>query len=155
MSTLPIVSPSPLELCSRVLTIYSRRVVRAVNDSSCDTVSNGFQCSPDISHFWGQYSPYFAVDSDIDNAVPGQCTLTFVQILSRHGARDPTSSKTAVYNTTIQNQAKRMPTFVLKISRIIHLRGMRARLCLLSLGTEPPPMSEQDDQSPRPLSSNP
>lgn len=84
------------------LATATARVVRAANETSCDTVANGFQCSPEISQFWGQYSPYFAVPSEIDNAVPEQCTLTFVQILSRHGARDPTSSKTAVYNSTIQ-----------------------------------------------------
>jgi hypothetical protein len=85
--------------------------VRAVNDSSCDTVANGFQCSPEISRFWGQYSPYFAVPSDIDNAVPDQCTLTMVQILSRHGARDPTSSKTAAYNATIQRIQSKVTSY--------------------------------------------
>lgn len=77
-------------------------MVTAVSNTSCDTVQQGFQCSPDISHYWGQYSPYFAVppghgSNHIDNALPQGCTLTFVQILSRHGARDPTSSKTALY----------------------------------------------------------
>lgn len=80
-----------------------RRVVTAVSNESCDTVQKGFQCSPEISHHWGQYSPYFSVPQDddepnsISNAVPQGCTLTFVQILSRHGARDPTASKTAQY----------------------------------------------------------
>lgn len=75
----------------------------AVSNTSCDTVQQGYQCSPEISHHWGQYSPYFSVpqdDSDpnsIENALPQGCTLTFAQILSRHGARDPTASKTAKY----------------------------------------------------------
>lgn len=69
--------------------------------AGCDTPQNGFQCSPNISHYWGQYSPYFSVPSEIDNSIPAACNLTFVQILSRHGARDPTSSKTALYNSTI------------------------------------------------------
>jgi hypothetical protein len=34
--------------------------------------------------------------------VPPQCQTTFVQILSRHGARDPTASKTIKYNETIE-----------------------------------------------------
>lgn len=78
-------------------------MVTAVSNTSCDTAQQGYQCSPEISHYWGQYSPYFSVPQDddaihnIDNAVPQGCTLTFVQILSRHGARDPTASKTAVY----------------------------------------------------------
>ena len=59
-------------------------------------------CSPSISHYWGQYSPFFSVPSEISTDVPPQCQITFVQILSRHGARDPTSSKTTKYNATIE-----------------------------------------------------
>lgn len=36
---------------------------------------------------------------------------------------------------------KRIPVFARKHCRIIQRNGMRARLCLLSFGTEPPPMS--------------
>lgn len=50
----------------------------------------------------GQYSPFYSVDSDISSDVPPTCSISFAQILSRHGARDPTSSKTKVYNATIQ-----------------------------------------------------
>lgn len=50
----------------------------------------------------GQYSPYFSVPSEISSDVPDGCTITFAQILSRHGARDPTASKTAAYNATVQ-----------------------------------------------------
>ncbi|KAG0649224.1 Myo-inositol-hexaphosphate 3-phosphohydrolase A [Hyphodiscus hymeniophilus] len=70
---------------------------------SCDTARNGYTCSPSISRYWGQYSPYFSVESVISASVPAQCQITFVQILSRHGARDPTSSKTKKYNTTINS----------------------------------------------------
>lgn len=69
--------------------------------ASCDSVQDGYQCRPEISHFWGQYSPYFSVETEISSEVPDQCQITFVQILSRHGARDPTASKTAKYNATI------------------------------------------------------
>ncbi|THW42720.1 acid phosphatase [Aureobasidium pullulans] len=68
---------------------------------ACDSVQNGYQCQPQISHFWGQYSPYFSVPSEIPADVPLTCSVTFAQILSRHGARDPTASKTAKYNSTI------------------------------------------------------
>ncbi|KKA29941.1 hypothetical protein TD95_004804 [Thielaviopsis punctulata] len=51
---------------------------------------------------WGQYSPMFSVPSELCADVPPKCTLTFGQVLSRHGARDPTSSKTVEYNRTIQ-----------------------------------------------------
>ncbi len=68
---------------------------------SCNSVWAGYQCQPQISHYWGQYSPYFSVPSDISAHVPKGCELTFAQILSRHGARDPTASKTKIYNATI------------------------------------------------------
>lgn len=79
-------------------------MVTAASNDSCDTVQTGYQCSPEISHFWGQYSPYFSVPQQDapSNAIPDGCTLTFAQVLSRHGARDPTASKTAKYNATIQ-----------------------------------------------------
>lgn len=77
----------------------------AVSNTSCDTVQKGYQCSPETSHHWGQYSPYFDVALDdstaISNAIPDGCTLTFAQILSRHGARDPTAGKTALYASII------------------------------------------------------
>jgi len=67
-----------------------------------DRVGSGYQCQPEISHFWGQYSPYFSVPSEISAEVPSQCQITFAQILSRHGARDPTASKSLGYNATVQ-----------------------------------------------------
>lgn len=72
---------------------------------------DGYQCQPVISHFWGQYSPYFAVSSDISADIPPQCSVTFAQILSRHGARDPTASKTASYNATIQQIQQNVKSF--------------------------------------------
>lgn len=68
---------------------------------SCDTVQLGYICDPQISHSWGQYSPYFEVPSEISRVTPRGCSVTFAQVLSRHGARDPTASKTASYNKTI------------------------------------------------------
>ena len=69
---------------------------------SCDTVEAGYVCQPNISHYWGQYSPYYSVPSEISSDLPGSCKITFAQVLSRHGARDPTESKTIKYNETIQ-----------------------------------------------------
>ncbi|GKT45677.1 3-phytase A [Colletotrichum spaethianum] len=57
--------------------------------------------SESISQFWGQYSPFFSVPSEINAATPPGCEVTFVQILSRHGARDPTASKTANYKALV------------------------------------------------------
>ena len=69
---------------------------------SCDSIDHGFQCQPHISHFWGQYSPYFSIPSEIATEVPDQCQITFAQILSRHGARDPTASKTTKYAELVE-----------------------------------------------------
>lgn len=46
---------------------------------------------------WGQYSPFFSVPSEISNEIPPGCEVTFVSVLSRHGARDPTARKSALY----------------------------------------------------------
>ncbi|KAK1978507.1 histidine acid phosphatase [Colletotrichum cereale] len=54
-----------------------------------------------ISRFWGQYSPFFSVPSEISAATPPGCEITFAQVLSRHGARDPTASKTANYKALV------------------------------------------------------
>lgn len=40
--------------------------------------------------------------SKIPPQFPRGCSVTFAQVLSRHGARDPTASKTVLYNDTIQ-----------------------------------------------------
>lgn len=78
---------------------------------SCDTVVRGYQCRPQISHYWGQYSPYFEVPSDISADIPHGCSVSFAQVLSRHGARDPTASKTKAYNATIQQLQANVKTF--------------------------------------------
>ncbi|KZT57063.1 phytase [Calocera cornea HHB12733] len=75
----------------------------------CDYPQEGYQCQTDITHFWGQYSPYYAVPSDIPSDVPATCNITFVQLLSRHGSRDPTASKTAQYNVTIAKIKSKVP----------------------------------------------
>ena len=74
-----------------------RRVLNKVDSHTCDTPESGFQCGVERSHFWGQYSPYYAVPSEIAPEVPQGCEVTFAQVLSRHGARDPTARKTAIY----------------------------------------------------------
>ncbi|RKF58357.1 3-phytase A [Golovinomyces cichoracearum] len=84
---------------------------RNAKSESCDSVDSGFQCQPNFSHYWGQYSPYFSVPSDINPDVPDQCGITFVQILSRHGARDPTSRKTADYRQLIHEIHKNTTSY--------------------------------------------
>ncbi|MCJ1391533.1 hypothetical protein MMC18_004397 [Xylographa bjoerkii] len=70
--------------------------------SKCDNFSGGYRCQPGISQYWGQYSPYFPVPSEIFPEVPEGCEVTFVQVLARHGARDPTAAKTVEYNALIE-----------------------------------------------------
>ncbi|KAF2223698.1 histidine phosphatase superfamily [Elsinoe ampelina] len=79
--------------------------------ASCDSVDKGYQCSTDISHNWGQYSPWFSVPSTISTALPSGCEYRTVQVLSRHGARDPTASKTKTYNATITKLQAAVDTF--------------------------------------------
>ena len=40
--------------------------------------------------------------SEISAEIPEQCKITFAQVLSRHGARDPTLGKSVRYNETVQ-----------------------------------------------------
>lgn len=78
---------------------------------SCDTVQQGYQCEPDISHSWGQYSAYFNVPTEISSDVPPGCHITFAQILSRHGGRDPTLGKSTLYAETIDKIKTRVRDF--------------------------------------------
>lgn len=78
---------------------------------TCDSVKHGYNCESKISHYWGEYSPYFTIPSDISPDIPDQCTLTFAQVLSRHGARDPTAKKTASYATLVNNTKKAVKDF--------------------------------------------
>ncbi|KAF2197539.1 acid phosphatase [Delitschia confertaspora ATCC 74209] len=68
---------------------------------SCDSIDEGYRCSPEISQFWGQYSLWFSVLSEIDVNPPKDCSITFAQVLSRHGGRDPTVNKRDSYRNLI------------------------------------------------------
>lgn len=63
----------------------------------------GRQHVADLTHSWGQYSPFYSVTSDIPWETPKNCKISFAQILSRHGARYPTSKMSSVYNSTISH----------------------------------------------------
>lgn len=67
-----------------------------------DTPDRGYQCQPQLSHNWGQYSPFFSIRSETSTAIPSGCQITFAQVLSRHGARNPTATKTRSYYSTIR-----------------------------------------------------
>ncbi|KAH9883245.1 acid phosphatase [Xylariomycetidae sp. FL2044] len=76
-------------------------VMRAAAGKSCDSVYKGFQCETDVSHSWGQYSPFYSVPSNISASTPEGCEITFAQMLSRHAARDPTAGKTLAYAAVV------------------------------------------------------
>ncbi|OAX77301.1 hypothetical protein ACJ72_08403, partial [Emergomyces africanus] len=78
------------------------------------TVQNGYQCHKEYSQHWGQYTPFFSLDtiSDISPQVPIGCTVTFVQVLSRHGARHPTEHKSALYSQLIKRIQDRTQTYL-------------------------------------------
>lgn len=68
---------------------------------SCDNIYSGYQCQTNVSHSWGQYSPFFTQVSQIPDVLPSTCNISFAQVLSRHGARYPTAAKSASYAATI------------------------------------------------------
>lgn len=72
-------------------------------NTSCDTINEGYRCSPKTTHFWGQYSMWYSVPSEISVEPPEDCHVTFANVLSRHGARDPTTGKSMAYAALIAN----------------------------------------------------
>ncbi|CAM1511151.1 Fc.00g086640.m01.CDS01 [Cosmosporella sp. VM-42] len=67
-------------------------------DPGCEINGN---CTNTSKKLWGQYSPYFSAPSEIDASIPDGCEVTFVNVLSRHGARYPTNTKGRVYKSVI------------------------------------------------------
>lgn len=86
-----------------LLCIYGlgRTLAYPATSKSCDTIDEGYRCSPETTHFWGQYSLWFSVPSDIDVAPPHGCSVTFASVLSRHGGRDPTANKAMAYGALV------------------------------------------------------
>lgn len=80
----------------RLLTKARGEIPQLPLRSSCHDQPNGYQCRPEISHYWGQYSPFYSIPSELSNEIPSNCELTFAQVLSRHGSRDPTLGRTVV-----------------------------------------------------------
>ena len=97
----------------RMLSLYASVRGRSGRrrSGSCDRVEEGYDCQPNILHYWGQYSPYYSIPSEISPDMPSNCKITFVQVLSRHGARDPTESKTIKYKETVQKIKRNVQRF--------------------------------------------
>ncbi|KAF2241260.1 acid phosphatase [Trematosphaeria pertusa] len=92
--------------------ILPRSLAAPTTNKSCDTIDEGYRCSPEITHFWGQYALWFSVPSEVDVDAPEGCSVSFASVLSRHGGRDPTMGKTIAYGATIaliQNSSTAFP----------------------------------------------
>ena len=75
-------------------------------------MEDGYTCATNMSHFWGQYSPYFNVIQESDQKrtfTPAKCQIIFAQLLARHGARDPTEHKSDLYAETISRIKSQVP----------------------------------------------
>lgn len=97
-------------LCT--LLIFPSSLLAASTNKSCDSVDEGYRCSPEITHFWGQYALWFSVPSEVKVAPPKGCSVSFASVLSRHGGRDPTSGKAMAYRlmiAQIQNTSTQYP----------------------------------------------
>ncbi|KAF2683582.1 acid phosphatase [Lentithecium fluviatile CBS 122367] len=113
--------PSPLRylglafaVLAALISVYGlvRSLAYPTTNKSCDTIDDGYRCSPEITHFWGQYSLWFSVPSDIDVKPPEGCAVSFASVLSRHGGRDPTANKALAYGALvgyIQNTSTAFP----------------------------------------------
>lgn len=110
-----MMSIAALVLLSLGYSVTGKPVLSSTPDQSpCNTIDGGYQCFSNVSHLWGQYSPYFAVGSQsgLSGEVPSECQITFANVLSRHGARFPTASKSSKYSSLIediQNNATSFP----------------------------------------------
>lgn len=69
---------------------------------SCDTIENEYTCRPGISHYWGNYSPWFRVHSATSPDVPKNCEVTFVDALAHRGARYPLTANSAALNAAVR-----------------------------------------------------
>ncbi|KAI0014384.1 phosphoglycerate mutase-like protein [Xylariaceae sp. FL0662B] len=88
---------------SIVIILFSMSIMGSISSQSCTGFMYDRQCRKEISHAWGQYSSSFPVHSTISPSVPRECKVTFAQLLSRHGARDPTAGKTLTYAAIIDH----------------------------------------------------
>ncbi|KDN69936.1 putative histidine acid phosphatase [Colletotrichum sublineola] len=63
------------------------------------------------SHYWGTFSPFFPVPSEIDPAIPSGCQITFVQGMMRHGSRNPNAAKLKQYKALIERLQKSVSNY--------------------------------------------
>ncbi|KAI1386389.1 phosphoglycerate mutase-like protein [Hypoxylon trugodes] len=96
-------------LLSVILIAFSTSFMSSLSTQECRGFIHDRHCKKEISRSWGQYSSSFSVPSKIPASIPGECVVSFAQLLSRHGARDPTAHKSLAYAAVIdriQNDVK-------------------------------------------------
>lgn len=70
------------------------------------------RCTHDTQKHWGQYSPYFSAPHDsISPDVPSECKVVFASVLSRHGSRFPTTSKSKAYKLLVERIQKDVKSY--------------------------------------------
>ncbi|OTB19952.1 hypothetical protein K445DRAFT_18494 [Daldinia sp. EC12] len=77
-------------------------VKQSISSQPCRGFTHDRHCRKEVSRSWGQYSSVFSVPSEISPAIPEGCDVTFAQLLSRHGARDPTEHKSLAYGALVE-----------------------------------------------------
>ena len=85
--------------------------VARLRPDDCNSIEAGYLCNIPTSRLWGQYSPYYAVRPEHSNEPPKGCHITFVQMLSRHGARFPTYQKSAAYKDLVSRIQQDVKSF--------------------------------------------
>lgn len=88
----------------------------------CESVEHGYHCHAQIAHLWGQYSPYWQISSNLTTTPPEGCHVTWVQLLSRHGARYPTKDKSEQYGKVIARLHKRARSYPKPYAFLEHYR---------------------------------
>ncbi|KAI1377772.1 phosphoglycerate mutase-like protein [Hypoxylon crocopeplum] len=86
---------------SIVIVLFSLSLMRSISSQPCSGFTRDRHCRKEIARSWGQYSSSFSVPSKISASVPRDCEVTFAQVLSRHGARDPTTHKSLAYGAVV------------------------------------------------------
>ncbi|KAI1097921.1 phosphoglycerate mutase-like protein [Jackrogersella minutella] len=97
-------------LCIALISFFLS-YMHSMSSQPCNGSPRDRHCRKETSHLWGQYSSTYSVPSEISPATPQGCEVTFVQVLSRHGARDPTEHKSLAYGAFIDRIHKTVDNY--------------------------------------------
>ncbi|KAI2469419.1 phosphoglycerate mutase-like protein [Annulohypoxylon bovei var. microspora] len=96
--------------CVALIT-FSTMFMGDLSAQKCNGSTLDRHCRPLLAQLWGQYSSSFSVPSEISPDTPKSCEVTFAQVLSRHGARDPTEHKSLAYGALIDRIHKSVTNY--------------------------------------------